>query len=71
MDLAIKLGGTITSEHGVGRLKRPWLFDRIGEDLLEISHNVKRALDSAEILNPGTIFAASGTAGSATTTVHS
>src|SRR6202044_773554 len=25
MDLALRLGGTITGEHGVGRLKRPWL----------------------------------------------
>ncbi|MDQ0675091.1 glycolate oxidase [Pseudarthrobacter siccitolerans] len=62
MDLAIQLGGTITGEHGVGRLKQPWLVDQIGEDLLEISHNVKKALDPAGILNPGTIFAASGDA---------
>lgn len=66
MDLAIQLGGTITGEHGVGRLKRPWLVDQIGEDLLEISHNVKRALDPAGILNPGSIFAA-GTTGSTRT----
>ena len=66
MDLAIELGGTITGEHGVGRLKRPWLVDQIGEDLLEISHNVKKALDPAGILNPGTIFAASGSAGTET-----
>ena len=59
MDLAIELGGTITGEHGVGRLKRPWLVNQIGEDLLEISNSVKRALDPAGILNPGTIFAAS------------
>lgn len=59
MDLAIRLGGTITGEHGVGRLKRPWLVDQIGEDLLEISHRVKEALDPAGILNPGTIFVAS------------
>jgi len=58
MDLAIQLGGTITGEHGVGRLKRPWLVDQIGKDLLDISHDVKRALDPAGILNPGTIFAA-------------
>lgn len=63
MDLAIQLGGTITGEHGVGRLKRPWLVDQIGEDLLQMSHNVKLALDPAGILNPGVIFAASGAAG--------
>ena len=58
MDLAIRLGGTITGEHGVGRLKRPWLVDQIGADVLEISHRVKRALDPDGILNPGAIFAA-------------
>lgn len=58
MDLALELGGTITGEHGVGRLKRPWLVRQIGEDLLEISHRVKLALDPQGILNPGSIFAA-------------
>lgn len=57
MDLALELGGTITGEHGVGRLKRPWLVDQIGEDLLEISHRVKLALDPQQILNPGAVFA--------------
>lgn len=71
MDLAIELGGTITGEHGVGRLKRPWLVNQIGEELLEISHQVKQALDPAGILNPGSIFAASNSTGSATTTGHS
>src|SRR5699024_12031821 len=41
MDLAIQLGGTITGEHGVGRLKRPWLADSIGEDALELNHRIK------------------------------
>ncbi|WP_106364764.1 FAD-binding oxidoreductase [Glycomyces artemisiae] len=62
MDLAIRLGGTITGEHGVGRLKRPWLAAQIGDDLLDISLRVKRALDPDGILNPGTIFAADDTA---------
>jgi glycolate oxidase len=57
MDLAIRLGGTITGEHGVGRLKRPWLEDQIGTDALELSRLIKRALDPHNILNPGAIFA--------------
>ena len=35
MDLAISLGGTITGEHGVGRLKKPWLADYLGPEALE------------------------------------
>ncbi|WP_082979207.1 FAD-binding oxidoreductase [Arthrobacter sp. B6] len=63
MDLAIELGGTITGEHGVGRLKRPWLVNQIGEDLLQMSHSVKLALDPDGILNPGTIFASTPSPG--------
>jgi glycolate oxidase len=57
MDLAVSLGGTITGEHGVGRMKRPWLAGQIGDDVLEVAQRVKDALDPAGILNPGTIFA--------------
>lgn len=56
MDLAIELGGTITGEHGVGRLKRPWLADYIGEDALDLNHRIKRALDPGNILNPGAVL---------------
>ncbi|HEY5334984.1 MAG TPA: FAD-linked oxidase C-terminal domain-containing protein [Mycobacteriales bacterium] len=56
MQLAISLDGTITGEHGVGRLKRPWLADQVGEDVLEISQRIKQALDPHGILNPGAIF---------------
>ncbi|MBP3086383.1 FAD-binding oxidoreductase [Mycolicibacterium fortuitum] len=53
MDLAIGLGGTITGEHGVGRLKRPWLAGQIGPDAMELNQRIKRALDPHNILNPG------------------
>ena len=53
MDLAIGLGGTITGEHGVGRLKRPWLADQIGPEAMELNHRIKQALDPGNILNPG------------------
>ncbi|HEX7354478.1 MAG TPA: FAD-linked oxidase C-terminal domain-containing protein [Mycobacteriales bacterium] len=57
MELAIGLDGTITGEHGVGRLKRPWLESQVGPDVLEISQRIKQALDPLGILNPGVIFA--------------
>jgi glycolate oxidase len=56
MSLAIGLGGTITGEHGVGRLKKPWLADQIGADALELNRRVKNALDPQGILNPGAVF---------------
>jgi glycolate oxidase len=58
MSLAVSLGGTITGEHGVGRMKRPWLREQIGDDALDVAQRIKDALDPAGILNPGTIFAA-------------
>jgi glycolate oxidase len=53
MELAVGLGGTITGEHGVGRLKRPWLAGQIGPEAMELNHRIKRALDPDNILNPG------------------
>jgi glycolate oxidase len=56
MDLAITLGGTITGEHGVGRMKRPWLEAQVGADVLDVTRAIKNALDPLGILNPGTIL---------------
>jgi glycolate oxidase len=53
MDLAIELGGTITGEHGVGRLKRPWLDSYLGPEVMELNQRIKHALDPLGILNPG------------------
>jgi glycolate oxidase len=56
MELAMSLGGTITGEHGVGRLKRPWLGDYLGPDVLALNQRIKDALDPQGILNPGAMF---------------
>jgi len=53
MDLAVGLGGTITGEHGVGRLKRPWLEGYLGPEVMQLNHRIKNALDPDNILNPG------------------
>ena len=56
MDLALALGGTITGEHGVGRLKKAWLPDYVGPDVMAVSRRIKNALDPQGILNPGAIL---------------
>ena len=53
MDLAVGLGGTITGEHGVGRLKRPWLSGYLGPEVMELNQRIKSAMDPLGILNPG------------------
>ena len=53
MHLAIRLGGTITGEHGVGRLKRGALADQLGPDVMALTQRIKDALDPQRILNPG------------------
>src|SRR5699024_7671945 len=55
MDLAIRLGGTITGEHGVGRLKQPWLTDQVGPRAYALMRQIKAVFDPNGILNPGVI----------------
>ncbi|MHB8440238.1 MAG: FAD-binding oxidoreductase [Acidimicrobiales bacterium] len=56
MDLGIALGGTITGEHGVGTLKRPWLRAQLGDDVMDVMARIKDALDPLGILNPGKVM---------------
>jgi FAD/FMN-containing dehydrogenase len=52
-DLVGRLGGTITGEHGDGRLRTP-LLDRVwSREELERFASVKRAFDPSNTLNPG------------------
>jgi glycolate oxidase len=53
---AIDLGGTVSGEHGIGRLKRRWLADEVGDVSLEVQRAIKAALDPAGILNPGAVL---------------
>lgn len=54
---ALRLGGTLTGEHGVGVLKRRWLADELGEDQWELQRQITRVFDPQGLLNPGKVFA--------------
>ncbi|GLU46318.1 FAD-binding oxidoreductase [Nocardiopsis ansamitocini] len=56
MDLGLALGGTITGEHGVGLLKRPWLATELGPVAMRLHREVKRVFDPKGILNPGKVL---------------
>jgi glycolate oxidase len=57
-DASLALGGTLSGEHGVGVLKRPYLEKALGPVSIEIQRQIKHALDPLNILNPGKVFAA-------------
>ncbi|APU17892.1 MULTISPECIES: FAD-binding oxidoreductase [Actinoalloteichus] len=54
--LGLSLGGTITGEHGVGKIKQDWLATEIGPVGLRAHRAVKRALDPENLFNPGSMF---------------
>ncbi|HEX7530914.1 MAG TPA: FAD-linked oxidase C-terminal domain-containing protein, partial [Pyrinomonadaceae bacterium] len=53
---AVEVGGTISAEHGIGKLKREYLLELYGEDHLREMAAMKRAFDPAGILGRGNIF---------------
>ena len=55
-DEAIRLGGTITGEHGVGLAKKKFLPESVGNLNLDIMRKLKRIIDPNLILNPGKMF---------------
>jgi glycolate oxidase subunit GlcD len=52
-ELALRLGGTISGEHGVGFVKRNWLAKQLGTRVYELHAAVKQAFDPQNLLNPG------------------
>jgi glycolate oxidase subunit GlcD len=52
-ELALRLGGTISGEHGVGFVKRNWLARQLGPRAFELHTAVKHAFDPQNLLNPG------------------
>lgn len=53
---AIELGGTISAEHGIGKIKKEYLLEMYGPSKIEQMVNVKKTLDPNLILGIGNIF---------------
>ena len=53
---AIRLGGTLTGEHGIGVLKRRWLAEELGDDQWMLQRQIAAVFDPLGILNPGKVF---------------
>jgi glycolate oxidase len=55
-NMALELGGTLSGEHGVGMLKRPYITQALGPVSIEIQKRIKKVMDPSNILNPGKVF---------------
>jgi len=54
--IALELGGTLSGEHGVGTLKRPYLERALGPVSVSIQKQIKHVFDPFNILNPGKVL---------------
>jgi FAD/FMN-containing dehydrogenase len=54
--LALSFGGTLSAEHGVGKLKREYLAEMVGPDAHASFKALKRHVDPAWILGRGTLI---------------
>jgi glycolate oxidase len=56
LHVVLDLGGTITGEHGVGTLKRPFIARQLGPETHRLHLAIKAAVDPLGILNPGKLI---------------
>jgi glycolate oxidase len=50
---AIELGGTVSSEHGIGLARAQYMREQVGVEAQNVMRSIKNALDPKGILNPG------------------
>ena len=69
-DLVLEFNGTISSEHGDGRARTPFLERMYGPRMMEAFRALKRAFDPDERMNPGNIVGKAGRADAPGLTDH-
>ncbi len=55
-DIVQKHGGSISAEHGIGMLKKPFLHYSRSAEELELMRAIKRVFDPENIMNPGKLI---------------
>jgi len=53
---AVDMGGSVSAEHGIGKLKKEFLTIQYGEEAIGEMRAVKNALDPGHLLNPGDVL---------------
>ena len=56
LELVARLGGSISAEHGIGRMKAAYLHLSRGESEISMMKALKSAIDPQGIMNPGVLF---------------
>lgn len=54
--LVREFGGTVSAEHGIGTLKKPWLAHARSAEEIGLMRLLKQAIDPANVLNPGKVL---------------
>jgi D-lactate dehydrogenase (cytochrome) len=54
--LAVSMGGTVSAEHGIGKIKRGLLAEMVGQETLESFQRLKRHVDPSWVLGRGTML---------------
>ncbi|TAN45031.1 MAG: FAD-binding protein [Nitrospirae bacterium] len=55
-DITLRLGGSISGEHGIGLVKMPYIGMEVKEKELQLMRGVKKLFDPEALLNPGKII---------------
>jgi len=53
---AVRIGGSISAEHGIGKTKRDFLFIQYSQEKVVQLRKIKQVFDPQEMLNQGVLF---------------
>lgn len=56
LDMTVSLQGSLSGEHGIGRLKEPYMYKQIGARERDLMRRIKAVFDPHNIMNPGKAY---------------